>query len=237
MNSEAAEIAMKALAAIANPIKHLKELAEADGTKLNGMAAVMLSEDANWLQGQAKEALRKIKEIQDAEQKPGDRPNPFQARAAFFARRGTREEMLALHAQTLEDLMRTRLDVFMVRRSQTQLPITVTIGFKDHIAKLLVITTDGNNPVTAQILLYQNIGELGIGNVAYSLQNRIQGALSCHFCRHKNTGECADPTECRAALEYGQYRTCEKYDTEDECLRVLARVVEHLPDRVYRGDA
>lgn len=46
-----------ALWQIANPIAHLQQEAEKEGGKLDGMGAISLAKDANWLQGIARKAL------------------------------------------------------------------------------------------------------------------------------------------------------------------------------------
>lgn len=47
----------KALKYIANPIKAIQEAAEEEGLKVDGMAAIRLSEDAEFLKSCAREAL------------------------------------------------------------------------------------------------------------------------------------------------------------------------------------
>lgn len=57
MEQSTEEIMRTALWQIANPIAHLQQEAEKEGGKLDGMGAISLAKDANWLQGIARKAL------------------------------------------------------------------------------------------------------------------------------------------------------------------------------------
>lgn len=52
---------LEALEKIAYPIKHFQEQAEKEGCKLDGRAAIALSNDANWLKGIAIAAIQQNK--------------------------------------------------------------------------------------------------------------------------------------------------------------------------------
>lgn len=54
------QIATGALEKIANPIVYLQKEAEKSGASLNGQAAIMLANDANWLRDIAKKALKEM---------------------------------------------------------------------------------------------------------------------------------------------------------------------------------
>ena len=59
-NNSKLEIAIKALEAITNPVKYLKDKLE-EGETLNGMAVIMATEKATFYQNIAEKALEEIK--------------------------------------------------------------------------------------------------------------------------------------------------------------------------------
>ena len=59
-DNEKLELAISALEKIAFPLDYLKNEADKDGTKLDGISAIYLCNDANWLRDLAKKALTEI---------------------------------------------------------------------------------------------------------------------------------------------------------------------------------
>ncbi len=64
MEQTAEQIMKEALEAIAKPIVYLQKEAEKEGGQLNGMEAIALSNNANWLSSIASRALFEIANIQ-----------------------------------------------------------------------------------------------------------------------------------------------------------------------------
>jgi hypothetical protein len=56
---------MDALDKIAYPIKHLQDLADKEGAQLNGMMAIMITNDPNWSRNIAKSAIDNAKHLTD----------------------------------------------------------------------------------------------------------------------------------------------------------------------------
>lgn len=54
------QIAIDALEQIAHPIKHLQDMAEKTGEQLNGMMAIMITNDPNYSRSIAEVALKKL---------------------------------------------------------------------------------------------------------------------------------------------------------------------------------
>lgn len=213
------EIALNALNIIADPIKHLKELAEADGTKLDGRAALVLGEDSDWLRSHAKRALQQIAELKAV----GVVTSKTPAGACVYT--GGLDAMFFTHTSLVSNMMLRGSEINRVTRARTRLPLRATIGFRDDVAKLLVLTTAEKPAVTAVLYLHQDLKELGLADGCAD-GAMIQGALSCQHCVHKHKLTCGNPNACKAAHEHGQYRTCEAYNPNDECLTVLARVIK-----------
>jgi len=213
------EIALKALNFIADPIKHLNELAEADGTKLDGHAALVLGKDSDWLRSHAKRALQQIAELKAV----GGSTSKTPAGACVYT--GGLDAMFFTHTSLVSNMMLRGSEINSITRARTRLPLQATIGFRDGIAKLMVLTTAEKPAVTAVIYLHQDLKELGLAADCAD-GAMIQGALSCQHCVHKHKLTCGNPNACKAAHEHGQYRTCEAYNPNDECLTVLARVVK-----------
>ena len=217
-NDKITEIALNALNVIANPFQHFKALAEAEGTKLDGRAAILLGEDHNWLRAQAKTALEQIAELQAVGVVLKN-----QSGARVYS--GTLDAMFFTHTSLVSNMMLRGSEINSITRARTRLPLRATIGFRDGIAKLMVLTTAEKPAVTAVIYLHQDLKELGLAADCAD-GAMIQGALSCQHCVHKHKLTCGNPNACKAAHEHGQYRTCEAYNPNDECLTVLARVVK-----------
>lgn len=222
-NDKITEIALNALNVIANPIQHFKALAEAEGTKLNGLAAILLGKDHNWLRAQAKTALEQIAELQAVGVVLKDRSG-----ARVYS--GTLDAMFFTHTEIVSSMMLDGDEINRVTRVQTKLPLRATVGFKGEVAKLIVLTTIGDPAATAVIHLNQDLKDLCLASDCAGAVV-IQGALSCHHCQYKHETACGDPRACKAAHEYGQYRSCIGYQPNDECLSVLVRVVREWAAR------
>jgi hypothetical protein len=61
--AEALKAAREALDEIVNPIQHMHETAEKEGTRLDGGIVIILSENASYLKSIAKKAIDKIAEV------------------------------------------------------------------------------------------------------------------------------------------------------------------------------
>lgn len=68
-------IMQEALYKIANTISYLQEEAEKEGNKLDGMAAISLANDSNWLRSIAQKALTQVEERQQSEKEKKNREN------------------------------------------------------------------------------------------------------------------------------------------------------------------
>lgn len=66
-------ILREAIENIANPIEYLRKEAEKEGGKLDGMYAVYMAKDGNWLQEMARKALVKVQEIETKRKETADK--------------------------------------------------------------------------------------------------------------------------------------------------------------------
>lgn len=68
-------IMKEALEEIVNPIWFMQDRAEKEGNKIDGMYAITLDKDPNYLKGIAKKALDKISEMEKIEKEKTDKEN------------------------------------------------------------------------------------------------------------------------------------------------------------------
>lgn len=228
------QIALAALHAIANPIKHLQDQAKAEGSKLDGLAALNLANDAGWLRVQARDALQQIAEAEEKAQSAAgmDQPSSCPTPARGCVHRGNRKDMERVHTDLLREMLRTHRDITHSVVSQSGLA-GISIGFSGDIVKCLVLTTYGSESVTARVMLCQEPEVLGLVPDTADAQ-RVTMALSCHNCRRKTNG-CPYRYVRDSALEYGSLRSCASFDVNDSLVVDLARIIQTLPATELSG--
>lgn len=222
------QIALAALRAIADPIRYLQDRAAAEGGKLNAVAAIQLAKDGGWLQGMASAALQEIQDLEAAEQAklPTDRPNPYQAPATGCVYKGSATDMARAHRDLLREMVQTQVDITHVLKSVSQLA-NVTIGFKNDLVKCVIITTQGEEAVTARLMLYQEPEVVGLVPHTDDAQ-RVSMALSCQNCR-VSASACPKQSIRRQSLASGMFRSCPAFDVSDELVMDLVRIIRTLP--------